>query len=177
LKSLLNLKYDKDTNFIDIESLFEKFPETPFDVLQYLYSEHGRSEEIQGEYGNINLDEIVWRSELWTANMYQRVSVIPDNKSSVKENIDKGILAAENDWKTVGVLQNTLNFWKDNNSWASPPFLLSPTVSPDSRNRLAEGHSRLGFLIGLLKRNAINKNALLPCYVARTLREVQIIES
>lgn len=92
---LLHVEYDSRTEIISLDMLCDTLPDTPIDVLQQFYSEHGRNTSFQNQYASLNIDKLVWNNvnvlakdlvactyyesfERWMQTVSQRVLSMPE---------------------------------------------------------------------------------------------------
>lgn len=149
---LMSLEYNPDTEIISLEALIEHFPTTPKDVLEQVYSDHGRKYDFQKQYGEIELDSITWKkiqvsgSEIVNCTYYSLFTAVEIACSRL-------VHWDEQNWNCIDVRSQIVSHWKKENTWKRPPIFIDGSfIQGSNKYHLVEGHTRLGVLIGLLNR-------------------------
>ncbi len=154
---LQHLPYDEFSNAINIQAILEKMPTVPVEVVQQVFSEHGKNPEFVEFYQDLELDRIHWELrkvkgseiisakmnsnfERWFAGVGERVG---DFKS-------KG-------WDCIDSRPEVQNHWAKYKTWVIPPvFIHGLLLGLDSVFQLVEGHTRVGLLNGLITHGIID---------------------
>ncbi|EHK0753585.1 hypothetical protein RG677_004786 [Vibrio parahaemolyticus] len=159
---LMGLKSD-DAGNISIEDLTSKLPETPVDVLEQFYADHGQNSDFQEQYSHLEISCLNWLlCELKYCDI-ANVTVFPDFESWVNTcTLKSQRVATENDWSLIGHNAATVSHWENHNTWLRPPVMLMC----DGKYHLVEGHSRLGCLKGLVDSGIISQESKHKVWVA-----------
>jgi len=167
-KNLLDFNYDSDGWINRTELRFKISPlHATADVIHNFYKLHGRNEEYQHEYGEIDLTNTRWELQRKKVKEILSFSIIDDDgfEQCVLENNVNGQRAARDNFEGTYLKKMIVQSWKEHKTWLSPPFGMSPQVSPDKKFRLCEGHSRLGFLKGLVEAGYIDLDNHLDIWI------------
>lgn len=159
-KELMNLKYCERTGTIPIDVLIENNINAPFDVLQQFYSDHGRKDDFQLQYGEIDLKKIAWRKqevtgvEIITCEYYEEFGGWID---SVASRLDSW---SEKEWNCIDVRKPVVAQWKNHKTWLTLPIFINPRLIRGTNGlHLVEGHTRLGVLKGLVKQKILSESS------------------
>ncbi len=151
-RDLLTLPKDRLDRLNKLE-LMALLPNTPEDVIEQFYVDHGINKEFQQQYSDINLNEVVWEVVSVNYDTLSKLSVFPDFVDWVNRCAKKSLRVAKNDnWKRIDHAQDVVNYWQLNKTWQRKPIVI---LKGDTLH-LVEGHSRFGCLKGLIKANVIS---------------------
>ncbi|MBK9497236.1 MAG: hypothetical protein IT475_18065 [Aquimonas sp.] len=165
---LLDQPYDKDTGIICLDTLCKLLPETPRDVIEQVYSDHGRSSEFQKQYRDIDLLSVEWVSIHIPANEIINASYYDDFERwylVVQARLDE---FANKGWPCIDNRSEVVANWEEHKTWLRSPVLLDgihPAV--DGRLHLMEGHTRAAILGGLVKNRVISPETKHLVFVGR----------
>ena len=150
-ENLLQVKFDTVSGKVDIESLYNLLPETPKDVLVQFYSEHGRNEDFQEQYSDIDIMALSWNlitvssGEVVTCEMYE------DFRRWYNCSADRVIRGfKDNRWNCIDEREEVVAHWSHECTWLTPPVFLHKDILCSKNIHLVEGHTRVGILCGLL---------------------------
>ena len=156
--ALCQLPYDQKTDIIDIDSILDRLPRTPREVAKQFLSDHGRKDEFQSQYSQVDLKAVAWHRTAVTAGAITKATVSPGCRKwfdIVGQRAD-GFQA--NGWRCIDGRNDVQTHWKEFGTWLVPPvFLRSNVILSFSDYHLVEGHTRVGLLAGL-----VNKGILQP---------------
>jgi hypothetical protein len=153
---LLDLPFDANTGIIDAKAIAGTLPTTPTEVALQFYADHGRKDDFQHAYGKLKISQIDW------SLVEKRADVL--NTASMNEDFHRwftnvGARAANfpvAGWKCVDTRRNVREHWEKHRTWlVSPIFLEASLVGSTSHLHLAEGHTRLGLLAGLVEQGVL----------------------
>lgn len=155
-RDLLDLPYDECNGNIALEAILEVLPNTPVEVAEQVYRDHGRKEEHQMEYGELEIGGLSWaKKELVAADiqscfMLPRFSVWPERVSQRLERFEQV------GWECIDVREDVWRHWEQHQTWMIEPVLIRrELVGEEEGLHLVEGHTRVGVLRGLLSRALI----------------------
>lgn len=158
-KDLMDFPYNKEDGVIDIDFLREKLSDTPEDVLEQLYSEHGRKIDFQAQYNDINILEIEWKLVRLTALSILETTYYSDFSDYFQIASGKALQVSSLGWTGVSHCPLIRKQWEDNSTWLRPPVMFRKQIySLGSDYHLAEGHTRVGLLKGLVDNAILPKN-------------------
>lgn len=114
---LMDLNADEAGNIV-IDDLIANLPNTPLDVLEQLYVDHGRKYEFQEQYSDIDISNLEWSLVDLNYNEIAHASIFTDFQSWSNICAQKSQrVAAENDWKLIGHNKPTVYHWQKNRTW------------------------------------------------------------
>lgn len=152
----MSLPYNKNSWIIDMNGLRKVLPNTPEDVLQQVYSDHGRKDEFQSNYKALEISAIKWHLVpveahlLASADMYEMFRRWFEN---VRERAND---FPSMGWKCIDARPAVNQHWEKNHTWLTPPiFIRGSMKSSPTPLYLMEGHSRVGALAGLVRSGVI----------------------
>jgi len=142
----------------DFDELKTRLPDTPDEIIQDFYADHGRKPEFQEQYGKLDLQKITWEKievagqELINAGIYPAFKAgRVDICATWIDNYD------EDGWNCVSLNKNISSHWKKHKTWMRKPiFITGGLIGEECHYRLVEGHSRLGILKGLTNKGIIS---------------------
>ncbi|WOD07467.1 hypothetical protein [Marinomonas sp. GJ51-6] len=143
---LMHLSADDAGNIL-IDDLVVKLPNTPLDVIEQFYADHGRNYGFQEQYADIDISNLEWTlvglsySEIAEASIFSNFKDWSDTCTLKSQGV-----ASENDWSLIGHNKSTVQNWEENRTWVRPPIMLITS----NNYHLVEGHSRFGCLKGLV---------------------------
>jgi len=155
-KELMSLEYCERTGKIPIDILIANNINAPSEVLEEVYSSHGRKDDFQFQYGEIELNDIKWQRisinglEIIKCEYFQRFG-------NWIESVEARLKAwDEKSWDCIDTRKNIVLHWQNEKTWLTSPFFINSSLIQNTNNlHLVEGHTRLGILKGLITRNII----------------------
>lgn len=157
---LMGLVHDEHGR-ISVSELAKLMPGTPGEVLQDVYSDHGRNGDFQHLYGHWEVDRIVWRELQVRAAVLCTVSINPNFKrwfDAVKQRPLAGYAARK--WSVIDKREDVVRHWRTYGTWKRTPVCVDESlVATQSRYHLVEGHTRLATLDGLVQVGAIKRES------------------
>lgn len=158
-RNLLELDFNKNTGVIDRDQISKILHKTPPDVLE-MYCFHGRKDEFQEQYSDINIGNLNWRISSCYAYDILKCSLYSEFVewvNSVSERLNNFDTIG---WSCIHHDSDIVNNWKTHKTWISPPIFLDGGIISNSCNfHLMEGHSRFGILKGLINNQIIKSNS------------------
>lgn len=166
MRDLLELKFNKNTDKIDIEEIIRALPNTPISVAEQFYQDHGRKAEFQNQYANIDLEMLVWPEIAVPGGLlidYSMSSKFSNWNNDVRQRLTR---FPEIKWACIDVRQDVIRYWEENLTWKTSPILINGAIiGSHNRFHLIEGHTRLGILSGALKHEVISPDICHKAYV------------
>lgn len=163
---LLDLTFDEG-NIIDLDELGQKLPNTPKDVLSQFYSDHGRNNEFQSGYANVEIDLLQWNLMEIDAETIVKSSMYPNFRGWFETVSNRAKRFSNEGWESIDCRLKVRDYWQTNSTWMiSPIFLDGQIIDSESKFHLVEGHTRVGLLDGLLKYDILPKSQLHTIWVA-----------
>ncbi|RXJ69330.1 hypothetical protein CRV08_04800 [Halarcobacter ebronensis] len=159
-KDLLKLKKDY-VGLVNYYELRNLLPETPEEVLEQFFYDHGQNGGFQNQYSNIDINKLKWckkkakAKDIIECSIYERFYPWVNSVSERLKYFEK------NSYSCIDVRKDVVDYWSKNYTWMKAPIFLEGKIL-DSKKKihLVEGHTRLGILIGLLNNKIIEKNTL-----------------
>ena len=149
---LIHLPYDEFSAKISIDQILRQLPDTPVEVAQQFYADHGRKEDFQSQYGHLQLRSIIWGnvkvlgSGLHDINIYSNFRNWFDSVGRRAEEY------SELGWMGIDTRRAVQQHWEKFGTWDLSPILIDGSfVNSFSRMHLIEGHTRIGLLSGLIR--------------------------
>jgi hypothetical protein len=159
---LMELKADEAGN-IDIGELVHHLPNTPLDVIEQLYSDHGGNSEFQEQYEQIDISKLKWELIELSFDDIACASIFPEfERWSITCAMKSERVSIDNDWDLIGHNRAIVQHWKEYSTWLRSPIMLLSK----SNYHLVEGHSRYGCLTGLVKSGMISSKKVHKVWVA-----------
>lgn len=156
---LLDIKYDVDSNVIDVETLIDLLPNTPLAVIRQVYSDHGRNVNFQRQFANMEIGRLAWALVDLRADAILQCEVYEKHQRWFNQVADRVDGFNSKGWKCIDSRTPVQEHWAFHGTWIEPPvFLAAGTDSPNSLIRLVEGHTRVGLLGGLVRHNVISRS-------------------
>jgi hypothetical protein len=154
---LLSQAYNKETGIIYADPLLNLLPETPLEVIEQVYSHHGRNDEFQGQYGELELSSIVWVSAPLPAAEIIQASFYPSFTKWFRDVEARPLVFEKRGWRCIDSRADVIEHWSEHQTWLHQPVLvqgLPPATA--GRLHLVEGHTRVALLSGLVKAGVIS---------------------
>ncbi len=147
----MDLSADQAGN-IEIDELILNLPNTPIDVLEQFYRDHGRNYQFQEQYAELDIHNLKWELVSLSFDEMSSASIFPDFQGWVNTCYMKSCrVSTDLNWKLIGHTDKTVVHWEDNQTWIRSPIFLEL----DYKLHLVEGHSRFGCLKGLVSKGLI----------------------
>ncbi|WP_429052072.1 hypothetical protein [Aeromonas veronii] len=162
---LMHLNTD-DAGNISIDDLVVKLPNTPLDVLEQFYADHGRNCSFQEQYADVDISNLKWSLVVLSYNEIANASIFSDFKCwSDICSLKSHRVASKNDWSLICHNKLTVQNWESNSTWFRPPIMLLTGAN----YHLVEGHSRFGCLKGLVTSGVISPEQCHQVWLAKSL--------
>jgi len=162
-KELLSFSTDQAGN-IDIDELILYLSNTPLDVLEQFYRDHGRNEQFQQQYAELDIHNLRWELVNLTFDEMSCATIFSSFQSWVDSCYLKSRrVSIDLNWKLIGHTYQTIEHWKRNHTWKRMPIFLEL----DCELRLVEGHSRFGCLKGLVSEGLIPNDKTHQVWLAK----------
>jgi hypothetical protein len=147
---LLDVAYDERSGRVDSNAIEMLLPNTPAAVRD-VYSDHGRKEAFQAQYGTLDIGGMSWEHVLLPASEIVGCS-IHDGFTGWTSNVAHRVARfGEMGWRCIDVRPYVVDHWSQFQTWIDPPILLDASlVGRPSGLHLVEGHTRIGILSGLI---------------------------
>ena len=151
---------------IDIDELILKLPSTPVDVLEQFYQDHGRNEQFQEQYSELDIHNLKWESVSLTFDEISHTTIFSSFQRWVDSCYTKSRrVSTDLNWTLIGHTDQTVTNWKCNHTWNRSPIFLEF----DCKLHLVEGHSRFGCLKGLVSEGLIPNNKTHKIWLAKVI--------
>jgi hypothetical protein len=157
---LLNLGSGEGTK-IPMDALRTLELPMPDDVLEQFCADHATNSEFQEQYGQLDLCALSWRLRELPADQLVRSTVFEQFQRWVRSVRGRiGRFEVEG-WACIDCRPAVIEHWKAHRTWLrSPIFLDGSVLGRDSILHLAEGHTRIGILTGLLEFGVLDASSL-----------------
>lgn len=160
-RDLLHLPYNARTGNIDLEAILDRLPNTPVEVAEQAYQDHGRNTDHQQAYGELDIGSLAWSKKELAASNIQSCFVLSrfsDWPCSVSQRLDR---FQHKGWKCIDGREEVQKHWQERQTWiVEPIFLQRQLVGEEEGLHLFEGHTRLGVLRGLLRRSFFSRDSV-----------------
>jgi hypothetical protein len=144
---------------LSLEHLCELLPNTPKDVVEQFYVDHGTNSDFYDSYDDLNISDLIWEKKLLPYAAIKNCNLIsnPDFENWVSTCCDRTKrVAVIRDWNKIGqYASEVIKHWKSQNTWLRSPLFLKS----ENRYRLVEGHSRYGCLKGLVESGVLEEKS------------------
>lgn len=152
---LLNLPYDSAAN-IDRDSLKRCLPDTPDDVLTQVYADHGRKDDFQSQYGELDITSLRWEKRAFSAAEIA-ASCYYNHFSNWMDAVEQRVAQfSTHGWACIDKRPDVVAYWQAHKTWLRfPVFIAGHLIGVPTSLRLVEGHTRVGLLRGLIKANVL----------------------
>lgn len=158
---LMNLRFDESTNVICHDALCEVLPNTPSEVLEQVFRDHGRNGEFQALYGHIEIDRINWTCVSKSADELCRSGMNKQFRPWFNNVAARAAQVTTEGWKAVDIRAEVRKQWETERTWLrAPVFFDAQLVVRRPGLFLVEGHTRLGLLSGLTKQGIVSQASL-----------------
>lgn len=166
-RDLLNLPFNCESNTISLDAL-ESVVDSPIEVVQQVFVDHGRKAEFQSQYGNLNLISISWYKEAITGADLVESSHFEGFDHWYNTVRHRGVLVATKGWSCIDTRKSVIEYWAANLTWRTRPVLIDGTlVNRPSKFHLVEGHTRVGLLAGLIDVGILDKSTTHEVWIGR----------
>lgn len=148
---------DPETRNINLEPVRKILTNTPEEVLEDLYHDHGANEVLQSEYAEIDIERITWSSQSYPIENLININILEDNQDWVNTCKHKSSRVSDNyDWGQIEHSRLVNEHWMRYGTWRRRPIVFEI----NNELCLVEGHSRIGCLQGLYGKDLINLSPL-----------------
>lgn len=156
-RDILTLPHNRASNTLSLEVTLPLFPGTPADVVEQFYTDHGRNSRFQEAYGDLDLSALRWRRRSLAAKTIVACSVNEGFAAYVKRVGESIEVRPDGSWYSDrSTLPAAMAHWQRLRTWARLPiFIDGRLIGERSHLRLVEGHTRVGFLSGLVKQAVV----------------------
>lgn len=153
---LLDLPYDTNTGIIAVEAILAAVPNTPLSVAQQFYADHGRKHDHQSTYWHLPIDQLAWSLIHVEAGLISRASVIQEFRPWFTSVANRAANYDTRGWECIDVRAEVRRHWAEHGTWSVPPVaLVGQLVASTSELHVAEGHTRVGLLTGLVQHGVL----------------------
>lgn len=153
---LLRLPFDRHTDRISVEAILSALPRTPEAVASQFYADHGRKADHQQAYGDLVLDTIAWSLVTVEAASLSDASTLPQFQSWYSNVGARPARFEVSGWTCIDSREDVQQHWAAHGTWLVPPVALTGSVvNKPSAFHVAEGHTRIGLLRGLVKHGVL----------------------
>ena len=164
----MNLPFDKHTGLALREDVVQHFPGIPEEVIRQFILDHGRKNEFQEQYGQLDLNAVVWAKETLQGNDLLGCSHFEQFDRRVQNSRSKVSVFLKEGWKCIDRRPTVVEHWALFHTWNLPPILIEGSVvGRPSSLHLIEGHTRLGVLEGLIDAGVIDRDHCHEVWVGR----------
>ena len=159
-RDLMRLECD-DGGRIQSHELTRLLPDTPDDVLQDLYADHGRKQEFQDLYGDWDLCRISWKEVHLNAIVLCGASINPEFNpwyECVKHRPISGYQTQG--FSVIDTRKDVVAHWSKHRTWRRAPICVDKSlIQTQSTVHVVEGHTRVATLNGLVQLGIIQKDS------------------
>lgn len=150
-RDLLEQPYDELTGIIHADPLRKRLQETPFEVVEQVYSQHGRKNEFQEQYGDLELSSITWVSTALPATKIIQATCYPGFIPWLSNVESRSLAFSKGGWRCIDMRDDVIAHWSAHRTWLRPPvFIQGIPPAIGDKLHLMEGHTRVGLLRGLV---------------------------
>jgi hypothetical protein len=160
-RDLLTVRHNSDTGVIDAIELARLLPNTPQEVREQFYVDHGRNELFQAQYAELEISSLRWSkvglfaSEIAKCSYYERFANWYESVGQRATQFNT------QGWSCIDSRKPVVEHWKTHKTWQlSPVFLQGDIAGSLYSLRLVEGHTRVGLLRGLASSGVIESNSI-----------------
>lgn len=142
---------------LSLEHLCELLPNTPKDVVEQFYVDHGINCDFYESYDDLNISNLVWEKKSLPYGVLKDCRYNPDFENWVSTCCGRTKrVASDRDWNKIGqYIPEVIEHWKIQNTWLRSPIFLKS----ENGYRLVEGHSRYGCLKGLIESGVLEEKS------------------
>jgi hypothetical protein len=153
---LMKVPYDTSTGIIRVASLCSMLPQTPEEVAQQFYADHGRKGDFQRLYSGLRIDRLAWTLISEQGRRIANPSMNQDFRPWFESVSNRAAGVRASGWTCVDSRPRIVDHWQHHLTWIAPPiFLAGTTMGVSAEFHLVEGHTRLGLLSGLLREGLV----------------------
>lgn len=159
-RDLLRLPVN-EAGIIDAATLSRLLPDTPLDVIEQVYADHGRKHDFQAQYGALDLEALMWTKVARPASALIECGHFAEFSPWMHMVEQKVADFHTKGWTCVDVRRKVVEHWQTNQTWLRPPIFFDEHVMGNAGSlRLVEGHTRVGLLRGLVKAGLIGPSSM-----------------
>lgn len=148
-----------------LSALKETIPE---DVLEQFLYDHALNPDFQKQYGHLDLSRIVWELCCLPASEIVQASTYHGFRDWPRQVAARLNAFAKESWACIDRRPYVVNHWATHHTWLRAPVMLDGRLlRRSSRLHLAEGHTRLGLLRGLVSRKILSPESRHDVWIGR----------
>jgi hypothetical protein len=156
---LMDLPFDPRSDLIELDAVISALPNTPEAVARQVFVDHGRKEEFQAAYGCLDISAIEWKQVKRPAVEICSASVLPLFRRWFEGVGHRPERFEAEGWACIDSRPAVVAHWAEHSTWITPPVLIYGELEGGTGLRLIEGHTRVGLLAGLIKRQVLSGNS------------------
>jgi len=148
------------------EAARRAFPDIPLDVLQQVVVDHGANDDFQRQYGELDLNTVVWSLRCMPARELINASMFSDFSTWFHSVFERTLHFSTGGWSSVDQREQVAQHWRTYRTWARAPVFLTGNLTDSSRSlHLVEGHTRLAVLSALVHLDVIESDSTHQAWV------------
>lgn len=156
---LLQLPFNPKSDTVDLRAILSALPDTPEEVARQAYSDHGRKDDFQSAYGCLDLSAIEWKQVECPAAEICSASVLPSFQQWFLNVGRRAERFEAEGWACIDVRRAVVSHWEKHETWVLPPVLILGDLMGSTGLQLIEGHTRVGILAGLVRREILSRDS------------------
>ena len=164
-RDLLEVEHDNAGN-ISKNALKILLTRTPVDVIEQFYADHGRKEEFQEQYDDLNISNIKWDEQHLNHSELSELYIYPEFNQWVETCKFRCKKVMSNNWGKIQNSVDVISYWEKNHTWTRPIIVIK---CPQGVLRLVEGHTRLGTLRGLVEAGVVSETVKHTVWVGKCI--------
>ena len=132
----------------------------PDDVLEQFCSDHATKAEFQEQYGHLDLSRVKWERRSVPAAVLLAVNTYPGFRQWPESVAARLKYFAEDGWDCIDVRSAVVAHWRTHLTWMRAPIVLEGALlGRPGLLHLAEGHTRIGLLRGLVEHDLVRADS------------------
>ncbi len=164
---LMKLKYNENSETIDIPTLRVLLPDNPEEIIRDLYSDHGRKNSFQEQYSHIQISSLKWEKRKLKAKDILSCECFPNFSDWLNAVRRRASSFPEYGWNCIDVRPQVVAHWQECGTWLVPPIFIERRLLSDENGYwLVEGHTRVGTLKGLVEQSVISPHSIHEIFFA-----------
>ena len=159
-RDLMDVTHDT-CDRIDRRELERLLPSTPGDVLEDLYSDHGRKVDSQRLYGALDINRMSWMRVSAVARSICDASMHPEFERWYRTVVNRCLENySSSGWPCIDTRPDVVRHWSEHRTWRRAPVFFDESVIHRGRPlHLVEGHTRSATLTGLVSVGALREES------------------
>lgn len=154
---LMRLPHDENSGRIELEAILAALPNTPWPVAMQFYADHARKPDHQACYGPLRLDTLSWELTGITAGQLALASTVTAFRRWFEAVAGRATHFEKDGWACIDTRAEVCRQWARERTWLVSPVVLQGAVAGSaSEFHVAEGHTRIGLLKGLVAAGVIS---------------------